>query len=114
MPALPHVTWLKSFEAAARHSSFSSAAAELNLTPAAVSQQIRLLEQHLKAQLFQRLPRGVKLTDIGLASTAPVARKRSLWFSFPNYTFLNWLSVQIKAIAFYEMAFLASTSSLII
>ncbi|MCV2889130.1 LysR substrate-binding domain-containing protein [Ruegeria aquimaris] len=67
MPALPHVTWLKSFEAAARHSSFSSAAAELNLTPAAVSQQIRLLEQHLKAQLFQRLPRGVKLTDIGLA-----------------------------------------------
>ncbi len=56
---LPHVTWLRAFEAAARHSSFSDAAFELNLTPAAVSQQIRLLEQHLDTLLFRRLPRGV-------------------------------------------------------
>ena len=74
---LPHVTWLRAFEAAARHSSFSDAAAELNLTPAAVSQQIRLLEQHLGAPLFRRLPRGVVLTDIGQAYALPVRKSFS-------------------------------------
>lgn len=69
---LPHVTWLRSFEAAARHSSFAAAAAELNLTPAAVSQQIKLLEETLEMQLFRRLPKGVALTDIGQAYAQPV------------------------------------------
>lgn len=72
MARLPHVTWLRSFEAAARHSSFSAAAAELGMTPAAVSQQIRLLEQHLGADLFVRLPRGVTLTDTGKAYAQPI------------------------------------------
>lgn len=72
MVDLPHVTWLKAFDAAARHSSFSAAAAELNLTPAAVSQQIRLLENHLNAHLFERRPRGVVLTDIGQAYAQPI------------------------------------------
>ncbi len=67
MTALPHVIWLKAFESAARHSSFAAAAEELGLTPAAISQQIRHLETHLDARLFTRLPRGVVLTDIGLA-----------------------------------------------
>lgn len=71
---LPHVTWLKAFEAAARHSSFSDAAMELNLTPAAVSQQIRLLEQYLGVPLFRRLPRGVVLTDMGQAYALPVRK----------------------------------------
>jgi LysR family glycine cleavage system transcriptional activator len=74
MRRLPHVTWLRSFEAAARHSSFSSAADELNLTPAAVSQQIRLLEQHLGIQLFKRLAKGVELTDVGVAYAIPVRK----------------------------------------
>lgn len=74
MADLPHVTWLKAFEAAARHSSFSAAAAELNLTPAAVSQQIRLLEKHLNAHLFERRPRGVVLTDIGQAYAQPIKK----------------------------------------
>ncbi len=74
MRRLPHVTWLRSFEAAARHSSFSAAAEELYLTPAAVSQQIRQLEQHLGIQLFKRLPKGVQLTDIGLAYAIPVRK----------------------------------------
>jgi LysR family glycine cleavage system transcriptional activator len=74
MRRLPHVTWLRSFEAAARHSSFSSAAEELNLTPAAVSQQIRLLEKHLGIQLFRRLAKGVELTDVGLAYAVPVRK----------------------------------------
>ncbi len=74
---LPHVTWLRAFEAAARHSSFSDAAFELNLTPAAVSQQIRLLEQHLDTLLFRRLPRGVELTDMGQAYALPVRKSFS-------------------------------------
>nr|WP_217808044.1 LysR substrate-binding domain-containing protein [Oceanibacterium hippocampi] len=68
------MTWLRAFEAAARHSSFSDAAAELNLTPAAVSQQIRLLERHLGIQLFRRLPRGVALTDMGQAYALPIRK----------------------------------------
>ena len=71
---LPHVTWLRAFEAAARHSSFAAASEELGLTSAAVSQQIRLLEKHLKVRLFERLPRGVALTDIGQAYAQPVRR----------------------------------------
>ncbi|WP_299822706.1 LysR substrate-binding domain-containing protein [uncultured Jannaschia sp.] len=74
MRRLPHVTWLRSFEAAARHSSFSAAADELSLTPAAVSQQIRLLEQHLGIPLFTRLAKGVQLTDLGLAYAIPVRK----------------------------------------
>jgi LysR family glycine cleavage system transcriptional activator len=74
MRRLPHVTWLRSFEASARHSSFSSAADELNLTPAAVSQQIRLLEQHLGMQLFKRLAKGVELTDVGQAYALPIRK----------------------------------------
>lgn len=74
MTDLPHVTWLKAFDAAARHSSFATAAAELGLTPAAVSQQIRLLEKHLDAQLFKRLPRGVILTDQGQAYAQTIAK----------------------------------------
>lgn len=71
---LPHATWLRAFEAAARHSSFSDAALELNQTPAAVSQQIRLLEKHLGTPLFQRLPRGVVLTDMGQAYALPIRK----------------------------------------
>ncbi|MBT0958227.1 LysR family transcriptional regulator [Alphaproteobacteria bacterium KMM 3653] len=72
MRRLPHVTWLRTFEAAARHSSFASAADELNLTPAAVSQQIKLLEENLDMKLFKRLPKGVELTDMGQAYAQPV------------------------------------------
>lgn len=72
MRPLPHVNWLRTFEAAARHSSFASAANELHLTPAAVSQQIKLLEETLGMKLFKRLPKGVELTDIGQAYALPV------------------------------------------
>lgn len=74
MVDLPHVTWLRTFEAAARNSSFTAAARELGMTPAAVSQQIRLLETHLNVPLFKRLPRGVTLTDMGQAFAQPIRR----------------------------------------
>ena len=56
---------LNAFEVAARHQSFSRAAEELHVTPAAVSQQIRTLEDLLGVQLFHRLNRGIALTDAG-------------------------------------------------
>jgi LysR family transcriptional regulator, glycine cleavage system transcriptional activator len=71
---LPTLTWLRAFEAAARTSSFTAAAAELNLTSGAISYQIRALEAHLGFALFVRLPRGVKLTPMGVAYLPPVRK----------------------------------------
>jgi LysR family glycine cleavage system transcriptional activator len=62
---LPPLSWLRAFEAAARHVSFAAAAEELGVTPSAVSQQVRLLEQHLGRILFHRLPRGLRLAEAG-------------------------------------------------
>ncbi len=62
---LPPLTALRAFEAAARHMSFADAAAELHVTPAALSFQIKSLEEHLGAPVFRRLNRRVELTDIG-------------------------------------------------
>ncbi|POT57668.1 LysR family transcriptional regulator [Citrobacter amalonaticus] len=54
---------LRAFEASARHLSFTRAAIELCVTQAAVSQQVRLLEERLNMVLFKRLPRGLAMTD---------------------------------------------------
>jgi len=56
---------LRAFEAAARHKSFVKAAEELNVTPAAVSHQVKGLEDTLGVTLFQRLPRGLEITKPG-------------------------------------------------
>ena len=64
---LPPLNWLRTFEAAARHLSFTAAARELHLTQAAVSQHVKLLEQHLGQRLFARLARSVRLTTAGAA-----------------------------------------------
>jgi LysR family glycine cleavage system transcriptional activator len=60
---LPPLNALRAFEAAARHGSFARAADELAVTPAAVSQQIRLLEEDLGVTLFRRLPRGLVVSE---------------------------------------------------
>ncbi|OAN80537.1 transcriptional regulator [Sulfitobacter sp. EhC04] len=70
---LPPLTALRAFDAAARHMSFARAAAELNVTPAALSFQIKSLEEHLGTALFRRMNRMVELTDAGRA-LAPDAR----------------------------------------
>jgi LysR family transcriptional regulator of beta-lactamase len=57
---------LLAFEASARHLSFTSAGAELRVTQAAVSHQVKALEELLAVKLFRRLPRGLALTDEGL------------------------------------------------
>lgn len=63
---LPPANSLVAFEAAARHLNFTRAAKELNVTQAAVSRQIKVLEDHLGAIVFERLPRGLRLTPQGL------------------------------------------------
>ena len=63
--ALPPLTALRAFDAAARHMSFARAADELNVTPAALSFQIKSLEEHLGQPLFRRLNRAVELTPAG-------------------------------------------------
>lgn len=61
----PPLTALRAFESAGRHLSFRKAAAELHVTPAAVSHQIKLLEDQVGVQLFHRLPRAIELTQAG-------------------------------------------------
>jgi LysR family glycine cleavage system transcriptional activator len=65
---LPPLNALRAFEAAARHLSVKKAAIELNVTPAAVSHQIRMLEDYLGVQLFHRYNRALELTDAARAS----------------------------------------------
>lgn len=71
---LPPLNALRTFEAAARHSSFKDAADELCVTQAAVSRQIRYLEASLKTDLFLRAHRRVELTDAGRKLYATVHR----------------------------------------
>lgn len=56
---------VRAFEVSARHLSFVKAAEELCVTPAAISHQIKRLEEYLGVQLFRRLPRGLLLTETG-------------------------------------------------
>ena len=63
---LPPLSSLRAFEAVARRLSFSRAAEDLNVTPGAVSQQIRLLEEILGESLFTRTKRSVVLTEVGM------------------------------------------------
>lgn len=62
---LPSLNALRAFEAAARHLSFTRAADELNVTQAAVSHQVKALEERLGISLFRRLNRRLMLTDAG-------------------------------------------------
>jgi LysR family transcriptional regulator, glycine cleavage system transcriptional activator len=65
---LPPLNALRVFESAARHLSFKDAAAELHITQAAVSHQIKSLEEYLGVELFRREGRGVQLTEAARAS----------------------------------------------
>lgn len=64
---LPSLNGLRAFEAAGRHLSFKLAAQELSVTPGAVSQQVKHLEEALGLPLFQRLHRSLVLTSHGEA-----------------------------------------------
>ena len=67
---------LRAFEAAARHASFTHAAEELHVTQAAVSHQVKALEERLGVALFVRRPRGLEITSEGEA-LLPDLRERT-------------------------------------
>ena len=69
---LPPLTALRAFEAAARHGSFTRAAGELGMTQAAVSYQIKVLEDRIGGPLFLRRPREVVLTEAGRRLAPPL------------------------------------------
>jgi LysR family glycine cleavage system transcriptional activator len=70
--SLPPLNALRAFEAAARHLSLVRAANELNVTPAAISHQVRLLENHIGSLVFERNRRGLALTEAGTAGLRDV------------------------------------------
>ena len=65
--SMPPLTWLRAFEAAARHLSFTHAARDLGLSQVAVSKQVKQLELKLREQLFVRHARSLELTKVGEA-----------------------------------------------
>jgi LysR family glycine cleavage system transcriptional activator len=86
---LPPLTTIRVFESAARHVSFKMAAAELNLSPSAVSHSVALLESGLGIRLFHRQTRRILLTDAGrsyffrvapaMATIAEASRDIAAW-----------------------------------
>lgn len=64
----PPLNALRAFESAARHLSFTKAAEELNVTPGAISHQVKTLEELLDVPLFRRLTRALRLTEAGQAA----------------------------------------------
>lgn len=71
---LPPLNAVRAFDAAARHLNLRRAAGDLFVTPGAISQQVRQLEQWLGVRLFDRRARGVELTEAGVQFHAVVAR----------------------------------------
>jgi LysR family glycine cleavage system transcriptional activator len=71
---LPPLNAVRAFEAAARHGSMRAAAAELFVTPGAISQQVRALETHLGVALFERSARAIRLTEAGQLFQTSVTR----------------------------------------
>lgn len=108
MQKLPPLRALQAFEAVARHSSFKAAAAELNVTPTAISHQIRTLEQACGTALLRRRPRPLRLTPAGerlypvlhdgfaqfsraMAAVGQPATTRALRVTSPNAFASRWL-----------------------
>jgi DNA-binding transcriptional LysR family regulator len=103
------LNYVRSFECAARHLSFTAAARELGYTQAAVSTHVRALEQYIGRQLFIRYPRSLKLTEMGEAflptlrqaldqidqateAIVTSSRKRTVVVSCPISLAENWLA----------------------
>jgi len=71
---LPPLNALRAFESAGRHLSFTKAAAELNVTPAAIGHQVKALEELLEVPLFRRLTRALRLTAAGQAALPTISQ----------------------------------------
>jgi LysR family glycine cleavage system transcriptional activator len=113
MRRLPPMTAVRAFEAAARHEHFTAAASELGMTQAAVSYQIRALEERVGVKLFERIRGRVRLTEAGQRLAGPVssaferldaafaalrAEDESLLTVATTFTFANtWLAWRLGA-----------------
>ncbi|MEM7169260.1 MAG: transcriptional regulator GcvA [Pseudomonadota bacterium] len=99
MRSLPPLNALRAFEAAARHLSFTKAAEELNVTPAAVSHQIKALEETLGVVLFRRLTRALRLTQAGQVALPMLSQGFDLLGQgveqIQNFTDSNELSISV-------------------
>ncbi|MEZ5733552.1 MAG: LysR substrate-binding domain-containing protein [Paracoccaceae bacterium] len=110
---LPNLVWLRAFEAAARLGSFTAAAEELCLTQAAVSHQVRSLEETIGFRLFERKARSLALTTMGHAYLPSVRKameelslvtqglfgplgRRSVTLRAPISTAVLWLAPRLK------------------
>lgn len=103
---LPSLNWLRVFEAAARHTSFARAGRELNMSAAAVSQQISALETSLGRALFDRAANGVNLTTEGgdflptvQVALASLEAKASALFSRPKIEPVTLFASQLMAMS---------------
>jgi LysR family glycine cleavage system transcriptional activator len=114
MARFPSLSALRAFEAAARHLSFTKAAAEVCITQGAISYQIRSLEHELGVSLFRRERRSVVLTsegrrllpalqrgfaeiEAGIVSLAAQKEKRQLTITLSTYFATHWLSRRLGA-----------------
>lgn len=114
MKYLPPLNYIRSFEAAARHLSFTKAAEELRMTQAAVSGHIRALEQFLGRPLFYRAPRSLTLTevaqaylpalqralaqiDVATGQVQTVRHRREVVLACPASLATNWLPPRLLA-----------------
>ncbi len=105
---LPPLGWLRTFEAAARHLSFTGAARDLNMTQSAVSQQIKSLEGYLGQPLFLRRPRALELTEAGI-TYLPVVREafRTLMRGTQAVTGAQQNAVQVQSNITFAVNWLA-------
>ncbi|RZI84264.1 MAG: LysR family transcriptional regulator [Rubrivivax sp.] len=98
----PPLQWLPAFEATARLLSFSKAATEMHLTASAISQQVKLLEDHIGLALFRRLTRRIELTEAGVAF-ARLATKTLSVYRHGHTDLLEQFSRPVLRISMFPM-----------
>lgn len=113
MKYLPPLNYIRSFEASARHLSFTKAAEELRMTQAAVSGHVRALEQFIGRPLFYRAPRSLTLTevasaylpalqralaqiDVATGQVQTVRHRKEVTIACPASLATNWLPSRLK------------------
>ena len=109
MSNLPPLSAVRAFEAASRHLSFTAAADELGMTQAAVSYQIRLLEEKLGLQLFFRRTRKVELTEQGSQLSSKVIDSFStLRLAFEELSGQAFSQISVSSNTTFAMNWLAN------
>ena len=93
---------LRAFDASARHLNFTSASKELFVTQAAVAHQVKALEDYIEKPLFNRLARGLALTDAG-ANLAPIISKSLEDIGKYEYSFITGTAREIGGVGSIDL-----------